>query len=281
MSKDFVFRAIENIRVKSRGITEATKHSVTINFHPDRYTSDKRPLLSAIASDGKLRSQFETGTSNGGLTAYKGGERWLWEQKAFDGAYDDAPVSLRPKYGALNFRGYETGASPRFGSAYFQLKPHMLERTTFCYPDSFYEPEDFAVSAKVSFLINKARHAQVDLLDDYIEAHIHGTISLKNDVECLVLDPIYRLSEIEIQAKQLGIPIKWHAGYELSVETIELYPDYRGKQFVDLAKNIAENGIINAKMLGLAVTRHGYNEQDIKKIWHYLARYGYRACGQK
>ncbi|MCW0469207.1 DUF3626 domain-containing protein [Vibrio chagasii] len=38
------------------------------------------------------------------------------------GAYDDTPGTLRPKYGALNYRNYETGASPRFGSCYFQLK---------------------------------------------------------------------------------------------------------------------------------------------------------------
>ena len=164
-----------------------TNYPITINFHPDRYTSDHKPLLSAIAKDGKLKSQFETGTSNGGLTAYKDGERWAWEQRVFDGAYDNAPLNLRPKYGALNFREFETGASPRFGSAYFQLKPHILERTTFCYPDSFFEPEDFAVSDQVGSLISKANLANSDLLDDYIEAHIHGVISLENDVECLVL----------------------------------------------------------------------------------------------
>nr|WP_253804843.1 DUF3626 domain-containing protein [Vibrio crassostreae] len=33
----------------------------------------------------------------------------------------------------------------RFGSSYFQINPIVSARTTFCYPDSYFEPEDFAV----------------------------------------------------------------------------------------------------------------------------------------
>lgn len=282
MGTNAVAQAIENVRAKTQGTASAViNNAITINFHPDRYTSNNEPLLSVIAKDGKLKSQFETGTSNGGLTAYKGGERWAWEQRVFDGAYDDSPLSLRPKYGALNFRNYETGASPRFGSAYFQLKSHILERTTFCYPDSFFEPENFAVSDRISSLIAMAKSANADLLDDYIEAHIHGVISIKSDVECLVLDPIYCSSSVEAYANQLGIPVKWHKGYELSIKEMSLYPDYRGQQFVELASEISVNGVINAKILGWAVKELGYNEQDIKKVWHYLARFGYLSARTK
>ncbi|WP_063669191.1 DUF3626 domain-containing protein [Aliivibrio fischeri] len=277
MSKNIVEQAIENVRLKSQGTIASMNHSVTINFHPDRYTYDNRPLLLAIAEDGFLKSQFETKTSNGGLTAYVGGERWLWEQHVFDGAYENAPNKLRPKYGALNFRNYETGASPRFGSAYFQLKPHILERTTFCYPDSYFEPEDFAVSNQLKVLIEKASSSNNDLLDDYIEAHIHGEICIKDDIDCLVLDPIYRFSAVETHALKLGVPIKWHNGYELNFEEMSLYPEYRGPEFVALAKKLIKDGNLDAKLLGLAVTELGYDEQDIKKVWHYLARFGYRS----
>ncbi|WP_108650834.1 DUF3626 domain-containing protein [Dongshaea marina] len=275
MNKSVVEQAIENVRAKSQGTVTSIGHAVTINFHPDRYTPNHKPLLLAIADDGHLKSQFETGTSNGGLTAYCGGERWSWEQRVFGGAYDNAPDHLRPKYGALNFRGYEMGASPRFGSAYFQLKSHILERTTFCYPDSYFEPEDFAVLDHLNYLMDKACSSNNDLLDDYIEAHIHGVISLDDDIECLVLDPIYRSSLVEEQAHKLGVPIKWHRGYELSIQEMSLYPDYRGQQYIELAKGLSQNDKINAKLLGLAVTEQGHNEQDIKKIWHYLARFGY------
>lgn len=274
MHQAAVEQAIENVKVKSHGVATAISHPITINFHPDRYTSIGKPILQAIAEDGVLKSQFETNTSNGGLTAYKGGERWKWEQRVFDRAYDNAPNSIRPKYGALNFRNYQTGASPRFGSAYFQLKPHMLERTTFCYPDSYFEPTDFAVANRLSALIDKASSSNQDRLDDYIEAHVHGVISVKDDIECLVLDPIFRGTTVEEHAMGIGIPIKWHSGYELSIECMSRYPDYRGQRFIDLAKQLSSNEKINAKLLGLAVTEQGYDEQDIKKIWHYLARFG-------
>ncbi len=277
MSASIIQKAIENVQMKSQGEICPIDYAVTINFHPDRYTADKTPLLEAIARDGLIKSQFETGTSNGGLTAYAGGERWQWEQSVFTGAYDDAPHAIRPKYGALNFRHYETGASSRFGSSYFKLKPHTLTRTTFCYPDSYYQPEDFAVANQLQALINKASVANVDLLDDYIEAHIHGALSLQEDIECIVLDPVYRDTIIEQQACSLHIPVEWHNGYLLSVEEMSKHPTYRGQQYIELAKELAQDDMINAKILGIAVTELGYNEQDVKKVWHYLARFGYQS----
>jgi hypothetical protein len=87
---------------------------VTLNFHPDRLVSGV-PILETMARDGVYRSQFETATSNGGLSAHPGGDRWLWESRLFGSAYDAAPAGERPKYGSLNFRDRSTGGSPRFG----------------------------------------------------------------------------------------------------------------------------------------------------------------------
>ncbi|WP_285356461.1 DUF3626 domain-containing protein [Vibrio sp. D406a] len=274
MTVNAVLKAIEMVKTKSDRESICINHDVTINFHPDRYTTSNKPLLLAIAQDGYLKSQFETQTSNGGLTAYKGGERCLWEQSIFGRAYDKVDNCFRPEYGALNFRNYDVGAAPRFGSSYFKLKPHTLERTTFCYPDSYFEPQDFAVSNRLESVIDKANSSCADLLDDYIEAHIHGVVSIRNDIESVVLDPIYKGSEIHDQALELGAPLEWHGGFELSVEEMSRYPDYRGQSFIDLARELVPNGMLNAKLLGLAVTEHGYEEQDIKKIWHYLARFG-------
>ncbi|WP_252024871.1 DUF3626 domain-containing protein [Vibrio sp. SCSIO 43136] len=174
-------------------------------------------------------------------------------------------INFHPKYGALNFRNYDVGAAPRFGSSYFKLKPHTLERTTFCYPDSYFELQDFAVSNRLESLISKAKSSRPDLLDDCIEAHIHGVISIRDDIESVVLDPIYKGSEIHEQALELGITLEWYCGFELPVEEMSRYPDYRGQSFVDLARELAPNGILNVKLLGLASTEHGYKEQDIKK----------------
>jgi hypothetical protein len=48
---------------------------VTLHFHPDRLVAGT-PILERMARDGVYRSQFETGTSNGGLTAHPDGDRW-------------------------------------------------------------------------------------------------------------------------------------------------------------------------------------------------------------
>src|ERR1700734_1942102 len=63
----------------------------TVHFYPDRLPR-RGPIRRQRADDGVYRSQFETRTSNGGLTAYPGGDRWLWESRMFGGAYDDEPA---------------------------------------------------------------------------------------------------------------------------------------------------------------------------------------------
>ena len=270
-----VKKAIDVIRAKSTGKPGGLAFSVTINFHPDRFTKDGQLILESISRDGQLKSQFETGTSNGGLTAYPGGSRWLWEKRVFDGAYDDAPSYLRPKYGALNYNMLETGAAPRFGSAFLSLKQHVIFRTTFCYPDSFFEPDNFASHEYVDSLIQLVNEDNQDELDSYIEAHIHGVVALSTDVDYLALDPIYKGTAIEAQAQALPVEIPWYSGYDLSIDEIEKYPDYRGVQFVELARDISEHNRINPFLLGLAVNSKGYDPQDVKKVWHYLARFGY------
>lgn len=264
--------AIEVIRAKSSGQAEPRYYDITINFHPDRFTTDGLPLLQAIANDQCLKSQFETGTSNGGLTAISGGNRWKWEHRVFDGAYDHCAPNQRPKYGALNYKNLETGAAPRFGSAFFRLKPHVIERTTFCYPDSYFEPEHFATFEYLAALIKLADADTLDELDAYIEAQIHGEITLINDVEAIVLDPVFQGTDIEDQAKQLPIKLQWHTGFEVETNLIAKHPEYRGQHIVDLSKAIAVNGSINPVILGDAANHSGHNPQDIKKVWHYLVK---------
>jgi hypothetical protein len=77
-------------------------------------------------------SQFETGVSNGGLTAHPGGDRFVWEQRMFASVYDTLHPETRPKYGALNLYGDPHGAAPRFGACYFRIRREALDRTTFC-----------------------------------------------------------------------------------------------------------------------------------------------------
>lgn len=142
-------RAIEHVTALAAGDPIDRTLRVTLNFHPDRLTGGV-PILEALARDGIYRSQFETGTSNGGLTAHAGGDRWSWESRIFGRAYDDADPSERPKYGSLNFRRRSIGGSPRFGSSHFRLGERALQRTTFCYPDSVFEPVHFGVASRMA-----------------------------------------------------------------------------------------------------------------------------------
>ncbi len=98
-------------------------------------------MLDAIVAAGAYWSQWVTGTSNGGLTARPGGDRQRWESRIFQGRYDDADPADRPIYGAWNRRDDPYGAAPRFGSAYLKLRPEVLARASFCWPDSVYHPE--------------------------------------------------------------------------------------------------------------------------------------------
>ena len=75
---------------------------LTINFHPDRLLADGRSVARALDQDGVYRSQFETSISNGGLTAYPGGDRDRWERALFAGAYHGPEVRAaeRPRTAA-------------------------------------------------------------------------------------------------------------------------------------------------------------------------------------
>ena len=236
--------------------------------------------MRALLDDGLYRSQFETGTSNGGLTAHAGGDRWRWESRLFGGVYDEAPASERPKYGALNHRRRATGASPRFGSAHFRLRREVLHRCTFCYPDSVFEPEHFGVASRMS-LVALADADERDALDRYIEAQIHGPLRLDGDVEALILDPSYRGTEVETLARALPCSTEWHAGFRLSVDELRRHREYRGAEYAELGARIAVDGWLTPAIVGDAVASGRYDAQAVKKVWHCLARFGEVEDGER
>ena len=248
---------------------------VTLNFHPDRLVlADGLLVLEAMGRDGRYRSQFETGTSNGGLTAYPGGGRWSWESRIFGAAYDDAPAAERPTYGSLNFRRRTAGGSPRFGSSHLRLRPDTLARTTFCYPDSYTEPDDFGVAAAMSLIELAEADDPDDLLDDYIEAQVHGPVRLDRDVEAVVLDPSFRGTRVEEIAGGLLCPVEWHGGFRLAAAELGRHPDYRGPRYVRLGTEIAVGGQLDPRAIGDASRTGRYDQQDLKRVWHYVARFG-------
>lgn len=267
-----VARAIAHVARLSTGPALDRRLPITLNFHPDR-PHGGRPLLQALLEEGVYRSQFETGTSNGGLSAFEGGARWRWESRLFGGAYDGAAPGQRPKYGALNFRRYPFGGSPRFGSAHLRLRPGVAARATFCYPDSVFEPAHFGVAERMD-LVARALADDKDMLDDYIEAHVHGPLRLDADVEALVLDPCYRGTPLEEMARRFPCALEWHPGFRLAVDELRRHPGYRGPQFIALGAAIAEDGWLDPAILGRAAAGGRHDPQDLKKVWHHVARFG-------
>ncbi|MFD9630201.1 DUF3626 domain-containing protein [Streptomyces violascens] len=265
-------KALRHVETLSSGDPLAHQLRVTLNFHPDRVVGERQILL-RLADSGVYHSQFVTGTSNGGLTAHRGGDRWLWESRIFGGAYDQAPPEERPVYGALNFRRKAVGAAPRFGSAHFRMTAEAIGRATFCYPDSFFEPTAFGVASRMA-LIELAEADGRDALDDYVEAQVHGTVRLDRDVEALVLDPSYRDTALEAAARQLPCPIEWHSGFRITTEELQRHPGYRGQEYVELGTRISVDGWLDPRIIGDAAATGRYNPQDLKKVWHCLARFG-------
>ncbi|MFD8418848.1 DUF3626 domain-containing protein [Streptomyces sp. NPDC059466] len=265
-------RALRHVAASSSGEPLPRDLRVTMHFHPDR-AAGNLPILVRMAEDGVYRSQFVTGTSNGGLTAHPGGDRWRWESRIFAGAYDEAPADQRPVYGALNHRRDPHGGAPRFGSSYFRLTAATLARSTFCYPDSSAEPSAFGV-ARCCSLIELADAADTDPLDRHIEAQIHGPVGFAGDVEALVLDPSYRGTEVEAASRRLPCPVEWHPGFRLEVAELRRHPGYRGQAYVDLGTEIAVSGRLTPRIIGDAARSGRYALQDLKKVWHCLARFG-------
>ncbi|KAK3305989.1 uncharacterized protein B0T15DRAFT_533988 [Chaetomium strumarium] len=148
-----------------------TQARVALHFHPDRPVTpvfadgknkdkNNETIAQSLLDDGVYRNQFETGVSNGSLSAFRGGVRDLWERELFGGAYhnhnhhhshshtqedeqgDTSSIGwrgLRPKYGALGLLGGGTsddGPAPRFGSCYLVLKREVLARCTFTFGGS-------------------------------------------------------------------------------------------------------------------------------------------------
>ncbi len=255
----------------------AARARITISFHPDRLLKDGRTVAEALLADGRYKSQFETAISNGSRTAFPGGARDHWEAKLFGGAYHEppSPAHERPKYGALDIMEHSDGGSPRFGSCYLVLRPHVNERCTFTWGDSYFGPEHvgtsdtfepllasmleaahsdrrvLAVHTSVSQLVERLdrlapldRHASNDApgraLDDYIEAQVHGPIDLSSDVTALVIDPAHANTTSGLHLHELGtrhgFDVRAHHGFILATNEV---PDaFRGPRMRALAERI-------------------------------------------
>lgn len=251
-------------------MTEVARvEAITLQFHPD-WPHDGGTVIESMAADGVYRSQFATGISNGGLTAFPGGDRWRWESRLFSGRYDDGPADERPVYGAWNRRADPYGGAIRFGSSYVRLRPEAVARATFCFPDSVLEPTDVGEADLLPHLCRLADASGLDDLDDCVEAHVHGGVRFGADVEAVVLDPCFAGTAVEAAAARLGCGVEFHAGFRVSPEQID--PGYRGPHIVDLARSLGAE--LTPSIVGEAARAGQHPPQWVKQVWHCLARFG-------
>jgi hypothetical protein len=257
---------------------------VTLNFHPDRVSSSGTTVAAGLFADGRYRSQWVTGLSNGSRSALPGGDRHGWEAGMFDGAYDVADAQIeRPVYGALDLLADPHGGSPRFGSGFAVLKAHVLSRTTLCVGDSHAGPRDVGTIVEpLALLAGLAEQAAAgsllgrpmdvgDLravldgrlrldrpsrnLDWYVEAQVHGGVDLGDDIESIVLDPSFRGTPVERDlskaADRYGFRLDWHDGSELVADAVP--PEFRGPTVAELGRRIARaDGLLDAFTIGCA-----------------------------
>lgn len=310
-------------------ISKLKSHArVALHFHPDRPDVTSKSVAESLLEQGLYCNQFETHLSSGSVSAYPGGERDLWEQKLFGGAYHivGSTNRQRPKYGALDVMLHPDGPAPRFGSCYFLLSPKVSRRCTFTYLDSHQDPvekgtyEEFDLilaallrdaffleyalgqrSLTVRWLIdnllqnlekrvqNPAHREPSRNLNHYIEAQVHGDISLQDDVEVLVADPSFRDTNVgdtlQRICHQYSIQLYWHMGFIMKPQDVP--SDFRGPTMPSLARRLARQGLVDASAIGAAAMdlkrdedawsdRGTYKEvlQELKLLWHVLVRYG-------
>jgi hypothetical protein len=261
---------------------------VTVNLHPDRVTGSGSTVAAGLLAHGRYLSQWVTGISSGSRSAFPGGDRHRFERALFAGAYDGAdPTDVDfPVYGAFDLLRDPHGGSPRFGSSYVVLEPHVLVRTTMCVGDSHVGPADVGTAdAPWSLLAGLAGQAAAgalldrplgadDLLDvldgttgprppsrcldGYVEAQIHGGIDLTRDVRAVVLDPSFAGTDVErdlqAAAGRHGFELRWHRGSELAVGDVPV--DFRGPTMPDVARRVARaDGVVDARAIGTAARR--------------------------
>lgn len=317
ISTEVFEQAVNNMKNNAR---------IGLHFHPDRLTHNRISVAESLFNEGVYKSQFETFISNGSVSAYQGGERDLWETRMFGGAYQFKGTSHKehPKYGALNVMLHSDGPAPRFGSCCFLLSPKVSYRSTYTYMDShlelkekgIYQEFDLILAALleesfsreivlgeselrppklISYLAN-LYNIQSDLvkrkpnrnLDYYIEAQVHGEVSLEKDVDALVADDSFQATEIGNMLEQLcgqySISLYWRKGFKLNSKDVP--SDFRGAKMPHLAKRITNCDYIDASVIGSAAkdlccypenwSDYGTVKevlQELKLLWHVLVRY--------
>lgn len=181
--------------------------------------------LRDIIDSGRLKNQFETGTSKGALSPKLRSEV---EEDAFD-INRNHGGHLRPIYGALHvggvqhskwgrFHNWFTGPAQAYGNVWFELHPHVKERSTFCGGDSLnhYQTEE-CVAPEIYTHPQALQHLHMTDEHPYTEAHVHGGVYLDKDVKaihvsrsCNTIPKPYDSGELKELGEKYNLPVYFH-----------------------------------------------------------------------
>lgn len=211
----------------------------------------------------------------------------------------------------------EHGGAPRFGSCFLVLGSHVRRRATLSLGDSHLVPPDvgtfrepmgilagLAEQEAQGRLLNRSlgRDSLAQVLrggdrvstvsrdlDGYVEAQVHGGVSLAADVDEVVLDPSFRGTGIErdlaLAEKRYGFEIRWHSGSELHINDVP--SDFRGPEMPEVAARVARpDELLDAHAIGVAAAKERFEEptllgdppdaplQQLKYLRHTSLAYG-------
>lgn len=125
-------------------------------------------------------------------------------------------------------------------------------------------------------------------MDDYVEAHIHGGLTLRDDVTAVVADPSFLGTDTEALLRALGPPLRWAPGFRLPAA--DFPAGLRGPAVPPLALALGAP-VIDAAVIGRAAQSAVRDPGDwarfgdpadvlqlLKYVWHILVLLGEPAC---
>jgi hypothetical protein len=71
-----------------------------------------------------------------------------------------------------------------------------------------------------------------------------------------------------------GCPVEWHGGFAVTADAFLANPGYRGPEFARLGASLARDGALTARLIGDASRAGRHDEQALRRVWHYVARFG-------
>ena len=235
-------------------------------------------VLEAMGRDGRYRSQFETGTSNGGLTAYPGGGRWSWESRIFGAAYDDAPAAERPAYGSLNFRRRTGAVAPVRVLAPAPAAGHAGPDDVLL-PGQLHRARPFRRGRRhVAHRAGRGRRPRIAFLwTTTSRPRCTGRGALRPGTSrrsCSI--PALRGTRVEERiARGLRCPAEWHGGFRLAAAELAGVPGLprpavrpAGDRDRGSARQLDPRGIGSDPVPAATTSKH------LKRVWHYVARFG-------